>query len=526
MKMKYMKKLLGLIALCVVAASATAVPARRDGIVRTMADGTEKTIYLNGDEFFHYLTDEQGNMLDEETLLPVSEDVKAARMAQGMKRVQARRVQQETGATRLLSPRGPIILVSYKDKAFQQTNADMKEWAMGENYTYNGATGSIHRYFLDQSWGQYDLQLDIYGPVKVSKNLSYYGSNDFNGDDQHPDELVVEACKLAQSQCGADFSQYDSDNDGKVDWVVILYAGYGEADGGPANTIWPHQYELSYTGKAFNLNGKTIDHYCCLNELDYYTKKRDGIGTFCHEFSHIMGLPDFYATNGAKHKTMGTWDVLDYGPYNNNGNTPPAYSAYERWWMGWMKPAFIKTACSVELPELNATKAACYMTEAGTKAITNILNPDPKTFYLFEYRQQKGWDKYIPGPGMLVTKINFDASKWTTNKVNDYSLLMGVDIMEADGKAPSYPSDDYYGKAKDAFPAGSTQFTKNTKFKVTNIGYNDSGAITFDVNDGGELITLDINEAVVNEKTTKMILNGRVVIMRDGRLYDILGNRL
>ena len=521
-----MKKLLGLVVLCVVAASVMAVPARRDGIVRTMADGTEKTIYLNGDEFFHYLTDEQGNMLDEETLLPVSEEVKAARMAQGMKRVQARRVQQETGATRLLSPRGPIILVSYKDKAFQQTNADMKEWAMGENYTYNGATGSIHRYFLDQSWGQYDLQLDIYGPVKVSKNLSYYGSNDFNGDDQHPDELVVEACKLAQSQCGADFSQYDSDNDGKVDWVVILYAGYGEADGGPANTIWPHQYELSYTGKAFNLNGKTIDHYCCLNELDYYTKKRDGIGTFCHEFSHIMGLPDFYATNGAKHKTMGTWDVLDYGPYNNNGNTPPAYSAYERWWMGWMKPAFIKTACSVELPELNATKAACYMTEAGTKAITNILNPDPKTFYLFEYRQQKGWDKYIPGPGMLVTKINFDASKWTTNKVNDYSLLMGVDIMEADGKAPSYPSDDYYGKAKDAFPAGSTQFTKNTKFKVTNIGYNDSGAITFDVNDGGELITLDINEAVVNEKTTKMILNGRVVIMRDGRLYDILGNRL
>ena len=521
-----MKKLSGLVILCVVAVSAMAVPARRDGIVRTMADGTEKTVYLNGDEFFHYLTDEEGNILDEETLLPVSEEVKAARMAQGMKRVQARRIQQETGANRLLSPRGPVILVSYNDKAFQQTNADMQEWAMGENYTYNGATGSIHRYFLDQSWGQYDLQLDIYGPVKVSKDASYYGSNDWGGNDKHPDELVVEACKLAHEQCGADFSQYDSNKDGKVDWVVILYAGYGEADGGPANTIWPHQYELSYTGKAFNLDGKTIDHYCCLNELDYYTKKRDGIGTFCHEFSHIMGLPDFYATNDAKHKTMGTWDVLDYGPYNNNGNTPPAYSAYERWWMGWMEPAFIKTACSVELPELNATKAACYMTEAGTKAITNILNPNPNTFYLFEYRQQKGWDKYIPGPGMLVTKINFDADKWASNTVNYYSSSMGVDLIEADGRASSYPSDDYYGKATDAYPAGSAQFSKNTKYKVTNIDYNASGAITFDVNGGGELITLDIKEAVTDAKTTKMILNGRVVILRDGRLYDILGNRL
>ena len=103
---------------------------------------------------------------------------------------------------------------------------------------------------------------------------------------------------------------------------------------------------------------------------------------------------------------------------------------------------------------------------------------------------------------------------------------MGVDLMEADGRASSYPSDDYYGKATDAYPAGSAQFTKNTKFKVTNIDYNASGAITFDVNGGGDLITLDIKEAVVNEKTTKMILNGRVVILRDGRLYDILGNRL
>ena len=519
-----MKKVFGIVALCAIAASAIAVPARRDGMVRTMADGTEKTVYLNGDEHFHYLTDAEGNMLDEETLLPVSEEVKAARMSQGMQRVQARRVQQETGVDRLLSPRGPIILVSYKDKAFQQTNEDMQEWAMGENYTYNGATGSIRQYFLDQSWGQYDLQLDVFGPVTVSKNASYYGSNDYWGNDQHPDELVKEACQLAHDECGADFSQYDSNGDGKVDWVVILYAGKGEADGGGSSTIWPHQWELSYTGMSVTLDGKKVDHYCCLNEIDGQRNVRDGIGTFCHEFSHIMGLPDFYATDGSTHRTLGSWDIMDYGPYNNNGNTPPSYSAYERWWMGWMKPTFINSACSATLPELNETKAACYMTASGEVAITDILNPIPSTFYLFENRQKKGWDRYLKGNGMMVTKVQWSRSKWANNKVNNTSSSLGVDILEAKANT-SY----YNDKATDLYPAGATQFTKNTNFQVNNITMNSTTkVITFDVNGGGSNVTLDIERMEVNEnqRATKMLIDGRVVILRDGILFDILGNRL
>ena len=509
-----------------------AVPARRDGMVRTAADGTEKTVYLHGNEFFHYTTDAEGNWLDEETLMPLSEEQKAARLNAGKARARAHRALQEqkSGVERLLAPRGPVILVSYPDKAFSNDNEGMTEWAMGDNYTYNGATGSIHQYFYDQSWGQYDLQIDVYGPVTVSKELEYYGKDSGGeGNDQHPDELIVEACKLAHDSLGADFSQYDSNGDGYVDWVVILYAGKGQADGGTANTIWPHQYDLSRTQKAFTLDGKKVDHYCCLNEIDGQTNKRCGIGTFCHEFSHVMGLPDLYSTDQyATHKTMGMWDIMDYGPYNNGGNTPPAYSAYERWWMGWIEPTLLNSASSVVLGNLSDAGSACYMTANGN-AISNIISPSPNVFYMLENRQQLGWDYYIPGHGMLITKVNYRYNWWYGNSVNNTASNMGVDLLEADGSAPSYSisnrNNGYFGKQGDAYPSGSDSFTTVTNYQVTDITEED-GLITFKVNGGGEEINLgvkNVNCEEANGRWTKVLRDGQILIQRGDKIYDLFG---
>ena len=515
-----MKKLVGIVMLCAVAVSAIAVPARREGMVRTDANGNEKIVFLHGNEAFHYMTDENGTWLDEETLLPMSEEVKQSKVESRKSKAKVRRAKEDTGTDRLLSPRGAVILVSYQDLAFKQTNEAMTEWAMGDNYTYNGATGSIHQYFYDQSWGKYDMEIDVYGPVTVSRNASYYGSNDWNGNDQYPDELVVEACKLAHDSCGADFSKYDSNNDGYVDWVVILYAGKGEADGGASNTVWPHQYELSYTGMAFQLDGKTVDHYCCLNEIDGNSSKRCGIGTFCHEFSHVMGLPDFYATNQASHRTLGSWDIMDYGPYNNNGNTPPNYSAYERWFMGWIEPTLLNTACSVTLPPLQDSKAACLITESG-QGISDILLPLPSTFYLLENRQKRGWDAYIKSSGMMITKVQWSKNKWANNTVNNTSSKLGVDIIEATPNTSSYTD-----RATDLYPYGATEFTKVADYQITNIDM-ENRIVTFDVNGGGQALLLDVESIKqADVKTRKIIENGRVVILREGLKFDILGNRL
>lgn len=510
------KHILALIATAITV-TAVAVPARREGVLRTNAEGQEIMTYLHGNESFHYMTDENGNWLDEETLLPLSEEIKNARsaMRQESPMAKARRARQEVGTSRLLAPRGIVILVSFKDLAFSQTNADMTQWAMGETYDYNGATGSIHQYFYDQSWGQYDMKIDVVGPVTVSKNYSYYGQNDWSGYDRHPDEMVQEACKLADEQ-GIDFSQYDSDGDGKVDWVVILYAGQGEADGGSSNTIWPHQYELSYTGMSIKLDGKTVDHYCCLNEIDGQTGGRCGIGTFCHEFSHIMGLPDFYATTEtASHRTLVDWDIMDYGPYNNNGNTPPNYSAYERWFMGWMTPQQLKEPANVTLRVLHEHREAILLCEEDHNL--DGLNPYPRTFFLLETRTRKGWDTYIPGAGMMITKIKYSPTKWEENTVNNTSTDMGVDIIEARTNTNTYT-----GSAYDLFPRGSKNWYGFEGHDVENIARNAlTGAITF-IYDGGW--PESIEEVPGDEvQCTKVLRDGNVFIIREGKTYDMFG---
>lgn len=511
-----MRNIITILLASLVVSTCFAIPARKGAFIYTTADGVEQEVYLHGDEFFHYLTDSEGNWLDESTLLPLTNEEQSLRRSQGQRRAQARRAKQAQSIERLLASKGIIILVSYSDESFQSSLSDMKDWAMGNQYTYNGATGSVRQYFLDQSWGSYDMQIDVYGPVTVSKEASYYGKNDRYGNDLHADELVVEACKLAAAQ-GADFSQYDSNNDGYVDWVVVLYAGRGEADGGSESTIWPHQWDLSETNKTFKLNGKTINHYCCLNEIDSESNKRCGIGTFCHEFSHIMGLPDLYETNynPTGVHTLMEWDVMDYGPYNNNGNTPPAYSAYERWFMGWLQPTLVNSAISVTLPDINSSKAAVLMTETGQN-VTDILNPNPNTFYLFENRQKIGWDRYLPGNGMLITKIKFNYNDWYYNEVNNSSSNMGVDLMEARTNTSNY------GKSNDAYPAGSTSFTKNTNYTVTNISLTD-GIIHFDVNGGGQSLVLGLEDIEYCESTQKILLDGQLYIIRNDVIYDLSG---
>ena len=523
--------------LCAVS-SILAVPAYRGPITHKQSDGTEIVVYQHGDEKFSYFTNEAGQWVQADEkgdyrIVPAltAEEIALRRAESRYSQTAMRRSVQETGIDRTLSPRGPVILVNYQDTKFSSTKEQMTDWAMGEHYSYNGATGSIHQYFQDVSYGEYDLQLDIFGPVTVSKNSAYYGG-DYNANyrDTCADKLVVEACKQAIA-AGADFSQYDYDNDGYVDWVVIIYAGKGQADGGASNTIWPHQYDLHNFGSAFKLNGKTIDHYCVLCELNGQTGALGGIGTFVHEFSHIMGLPDLYETTGqGEWKTSGMWDVMDYGPYNNNANTPPAYSAYERWFMGWLSPTLIDKSVTATLLDINTTRSAAYMTELGYP-VSDILRPSPSVFYVLENRQKEGWDAYIPGHGMLITRIYYKYTWWKGNTVNNSSSNLGVDIIEADGSAPKYSrvnrDNGYFGKETDAFPAGANAFTNVAAFKLTNIT-EENKKITFDVNGGGEPTILESINRIKAQKESniKWLRNGMLIIQRGNELYDINGKRI
>ena len=479
-----MKKIGLIVAFCAIMGSVWARPARRGAIVRTQPDGSEIVVYQHGDEFFHWETNEKGEWLtlDKDGFYQVTEALSKEAIAAKRAASPLHIAPKEEVATPLnIAPRGLIILVNFADLAFTETIEEMDSMHNAKNYTrdyeyvYRGNTyqvsseGSARQYFYDASFGQYNPQFDVIGPVTVSREYAYYGKNNVNTQfDQRPWEMVKEACVIADTLLDVDFTQYDNDNDDIVDFVYVIYAGYGEADGGGANTIWPHSYQLSAAGAYCRLDGVRVDLYACGNEIDYYTKKHTGIGTFCHEFSHVLGLPDLYTTEGQTHKTLEEWSILDYGPYNNDGNTPPAYSAYERFFMGWLTPEVIVDSANIRLEELNSSQRALLI---STEDKHNLIGNDPKStrFYLLENRQQQGWDTYLPGHGLMLTYVQYNATRWQENTVNNTSRSMGVDLIEADGKTPNSSGTGYLGKATDLFPAGATSYTQITDHAIEDI---------------------------------------------------------
>ena len=506
-----MRKIVLIAVLCVMVCSVWAVPARRGGIVKTQPDGSQITVYQHGDEHFHWMTNEEGEWikLDTDGFYRVTEAMSAEQIE--AKRAQSPRRAQHAAYPLNVAPRGLVILVNFADVAFETEKAEMDSMLVGENYTrnysysYKGKTyninsqGSARQYFQDASNGQYNPQFDVIGPVTISNNMSYYGKNDY-GNDMYPDKMVSEACKLADTEFEVDFTQYDNDNDGYVDFVFVVYAGFGEADGGASTTIWPHSWNLLAAGTQCKVDGKTVDLYACGNELDYYSKKHTGIGTFCHEFSHVLGLPDLYVTNTASHSTMNEWDIMDYGPYNNEGNTPPTFSAYERFFMGWLQPRLITEPENITLEEINSSNTALMITKGDS---ANLIgnDPNPTTFYMLENRQQEGWDEHLPGHGMMLTKIQYNYNRWYQNTVNNSSSKMGVDLVEANGKASNS------GKATDLFPAGASKYLGITNHAIEGIEEVD-GVIKFKYKGGIETAIEDV------EKTADIIA-----------IYNILGQK-
>ena len=408
-----------------------------------------------------------------------------------------------------IAPRGLVILVNFSDLSWTKaTHAEMDSMLNGQNYTrnysysYGGkrysvqSSGSAKKFYQDCSFGQYNPEFTVVGPVTVSRGYAYYGGNDSSGDDMHPEEMVAEACQLVNDQ--VDFSLFDNDGDGDIDFVYIFYAGYQESDGADNNYIWPHSYSLDYYyylstregglgNAAVMLDGKRLNKYACSGEIEYYSETHDGIGTFCHEFGHVLGLRDHYATDDGNHKTLGYWDAMDAGPYNNEGNTPPLFSAYEQFFLGWLTPVVISDTGSYSLNALTQEQTAYLICSGGTHNLVGN-DPNPTTFYMLENRQQNGWDTYLPGHGLLLTKIQYSFTKWDDNEVNNDASSMGYDLIEADGIAPSYSeyitNDKYYGKAGDVFPAGATYYSGIQGYPIQDIA-EQNGVITFRIGNGG-----------------------------------------
>ena len=461
-----------------------AVPAKP--IVKTLIqpDGSELKVRLVGDENGHYYITPEGNVVERDKdgwyVVGNGQQREGERLQMPRKRVHSSTVDEQRRAPHQ-AERGLVILVEFSDVSFSKTRQNFDDLLNKEGYNYNGATGSARDYFRDASNGQYVPEFDVYGPYRLDSVMSYYGQNDRSGLDMHPDQMVVDAvAKLASdSLVDINFADYDTDNDGYMDNLFVYYAGYGENEGAPENSVWPHAWEVyeEYVKGQLVYDGKQIKGYACTSELQGTSGVlMCGIGTFCHEFGHVLGLPDFYVTDySSQHKTLGDWDIMDAGAYLNGGNTPPTYSAHERFYLGWLTPEILNETGDFELEELQKSNKAYIVTETGEHNLDGG-NPNPATYYLLENRQKTGWDRYLPGHGLMITKTIYNENNWYNNIPNNNRYLQGYDLIEADGKAPN----NDYGKGGDLFPgtANVTSYSPYENYSVINI-VEKEGVISF-----------------------------------------------
>lgn len=550
-----MKKFILTLLLTVVTVTMMAVPAKR-GVWKTLKlqDGTEVRAQLVGDEFGacwrgvdgkNYVKSGDSFVILNSEIAKRSNARKEMALKSRAKRLKANVTRRAAGNRSALTgdKKGLIILVNFKNTKFQTSDAETQALynnvANTQGYSDdNGFSGSVADYFKDQSRGVFNLTFDVVGPVTVSRNAAYYGENDAQTkQDKRPAEMVIEAVNLAKSKVN-NWQQYDWDNDGEVDQVMIIYAGEGEASGGAEATIWPHEYSLAAakyygegTGPVTVDNNLKVNTYAVANEgmveqsLFGESFTYMGIGTICHEFSHCLGLMDMYDTAYGGNFGMDAWSLMDQGSYNNNGFTPANYTSFEKQQIGWITPKELTTATTVTALQALADADDFYR-------ITNKGNENE--YYLLENRQQKGWDQYVPSSGLLVLHVDYDDEIWAWNlaNTNNSDASEGVlndhqrcTIFHADGKEKSaelyaklsdlvtaYENEQDDDKAdaiyeeyekvsgeldkdlqNDVFPIGSTELSNTTTPR----------AFTYNANsDGRKLMNIKISEITQNADGT------------------------
>lgn len=418
-----------IVALLAFTCPSRSVPAKR-GVWRTvtLSNGLTIKARLCGDEHAHWWQAEDGSCFDVDSLgkgkaVVPQELMSKARSRMAARRQAARRANAKKASQRIATNgntgkfqgqrHGLIILVNFADSKFNTskfgpTQTLYSRIANEANYGENNFKGSISDYFKAQSGGQFLLDFDVAGPVTLPHGYSYYGQNDDDGYDKRPTKMVREACQAVDGS--VDFSKYDWDGDGEVEEVFVVYAGNGEHDtNNQPNLIWPHMDNLANYGEELTLDGVTINTYACASELNS-DKTLSGIGTFCHEFSHCMGFPDMYDTaSDGNNFGMGSWDLMDYGSYNGDGYVPAGYSGYEKMVCGWTTPIELDKPMTVNGMERLADMGQTYI-------IYNKGNRNE--YYILENRQQSGFDKYLPGSGLLIERVDYDKDIWEWNAVN------------------------------------------------------------------------------------------------------------
>ena len=543
-------------------ATAHGIPANPTPAKLLQPDGTYLTVRLVGDEYQHHTTTEDGytvlksptgyyvyaeladgklvatqriarnaaerNMADKAFLQTLQKNITPAlsttakEMKSALRSMTSRtRRLRGTGTYDISKFRGLIILVEFNDCSFSRTDIHDIVNNMVNQKNYDGymssslipekidCTGSVRDYYYDNSMGAFDPQFDIVGPVKI--NYSKYDA----GGSGNGQVLAAAACKAADSQ--VDFSKYDRDGDGTADMVFFIYAGYGaNFSGNNSDLLWPHASKMF----GVRLDGVSLGRYACSTEM--YGREGsnvlDGIGTICHEFSHVLGLPDEYdtdyASSGGQSINPATWSIMAGGSYRNKSRTPVGYTLYERYALGFATPQLIEAPGQFTLDALNTSNT-------GYRINSSI----PNEFFLLENRQQTRWDAYLAGHGMIVTRVDSTNTKvWEDNDINCNPAHNYLEILRAKPQTKTSGSTTTVTDSQgDPFPGSGnvTELTNRTTpsirswtqaptpLEIKDIAESADGVISFSVAKGSIYELTEDFESMELTNTGKTVVKGK-----------------
>lgn len=516
---------------------ANAIPAYPHPIVVTQPDGTQLIIVGHGDEFVNFTTTLDGytvvkgadnfyryaDIVDGRLIASDviardasersnSESAFLAPRAKNLKpvmtasQIQMRKMRDEMEAKPLFTRstpsryrkaikkgdyKGLVILVNFKDRKFrlgEKSNAIFNDMLNKDNYNgfedpnlgFLKYTGSVRDYFIDNSNGQFSPKFKVVGPVDI----------DYNSTDVEQTNNAYKVIKAALDAIDekVDFSEFDSDKDGTVDMFYVLFAGYAASYNGNSDKyVWPHASSMRHRNLSYD---KTrMGRYACSTELygweSHSNGMLEGIGTICHEFSHVLGYMDHYDTGNNGHDVISNWDIMASGSYHNYGRTPAGYSAFERYSAGFM-PLEMITTTGERMLEPITTTAKGYRIDSPQKHHSGRV----QEYFVIENRKKVKWDAYLPGEGMLITKIDStDTWLWSTNNVNssDRTCVM---LLRATGGMKDSEYNTFPGKGSVTFinntgtPNLRTYTNKPCQFNIYDIR-KDGDNIYFNVVDDG-----------------------------------------
>lgn len=501
------------------AISMYAVSACPDVAKVAQPDGSTLTLALHGDEWFNFYTTTDGYsvvkdsdgyfkyaLLENNTL--VASSVQAHDMAKRSAAEQAwigqelqsmlmpdaksisalrskRKLHGNTGHYDYKNFRGLVILVAYNDCDFVYDDAQSLFNGMINEHDYEGFmsnatfpelipyTGSVRDYFYDASAGEFDPVFDVVGPVNID-----YSQYDIN---QTSNAQTIMTAALDAADSLVNYKDYDRDGDGTVDMVFFLFAGGGSNfSGNDSRLLWPHASSI----QSKVLDGVSFGRYACSTEL--YGRPQstiiDGIGTICHEFSHVLGVADLYDTDGTgsggSSLTPGRWSLMAQGSYLNQSRTPCTYSIYERYAAGFLTPQRLTAGGTYTIAPITGCNT-------GYRLDSNTENE----YFLLETRKKEGWDAYLPGEGMLVWRVDStNVDVWENNKVNCNPGHNYYQLLRAGNGSTDSGSDPFPGTASVTSITNSTtpnlcSWTgRRSNYEITDITRAVTGEVTFQLN--------------------------------------------